>query len=104
MPRDKYQKVLPDVNMSKRNEIDEARRKREMFRKRKSGLVKKANEMAQKCDVDVYLLIYRYQQGKYYTYTSTERSGWPPDERTIVCIVHRSLVPILMRSVGITFS
>ena len=75
-----FRKTLPKSEPEKTG--DSKRREREMFRKRKTCHLKKANELAQKCSADVYMVIYR--KGRYYTYSSTERKGWPPDDETVV--------------------
>ena len=75
-----FRKILPKSGLEKRN--DPKRREREMFRKRKICHLRKANELAQKCNADVYTIIFR--KGKYFTYSSTERKGWPPDDKMIV--------------------
>ena len=72
-------KILPKGS-ERRN--DPKRREREMFRKRKMCHLRKANELAQKCNADVYMIICR--KDRYYTYSSTERKGWPPDDKLIV--------------------
>ena len=68
-------KHLKNINLARRRE-------REMFRKRRGVHIKKSNELAQKCAADVYVVLLR--QGKYYTYSSTDRLGWPPNETDIV--------------------
>ena len=58
------------------------RAERERFRKRRKGLVKKANELSFLCHTDLYLMM--YQGGKYYIYNSTKKEGWPPSEKDLV--------------------
>ncbi|KAI4086826.1 MAG: hypothetical protein L6R37_008382 [Teloschistes peruensis] len=54
---------------------------REKFRKRKSSLLKKADELTYMCQTDVYLVLYR--GNTFYTYSSTDRDDWPPSEEEI---------------------
>ncbi|KAL8673861.1 MAG: hypothetical protein Q9168_001726 [Polycauliona sp. 1 TL-2023] len=51
---------------------------REKFRKRRTSLIKKADELAFLCQADVYLVVYRGE--KYYSYSSSDRDDWPPSE------------------------
>lgn len=64
------------------NQRNPQRIEREKFRKRKSSLMRKVNEISYLCQADIYLVMYR--KGKYYTYSSTTRPAWPPNEETIV--------------------
>lgn len=54
------------TNMPKTNP---KRTAREKFRKRKANCLKKAHELGQLCQAEVYILI--YHNDKYYTYNST---------------------------------
>lgn len=58
------------------------RAEREKFRKRSKNLFKKANELSRMCNTDLYLILYR--EGKYHTYSSTDRQGWPPSSTDLV--------------------
>jgi hypothetical protein len=58
----------------------------EKFRKRKISLVNKAGELADFCKADVYLLIRRNE--RFYIYSSTNQSSWPPSPEQIVCSHH----------------
>lgn len=60
----------------------ESRRVREMYRKRLSNLMKKANELSTLTGADVYVVTGR--KSKYHEYTS--RPGWPVPRQTIVSI------------------
>ncbi|KAL8696245.1 MAG: hypothetical protein Q9201_007754 [Fulgogasparrea decipioides] len=66
---------------------------REKFRKRRSSLLKKADELAYMCQTDVYLILYRGD--KFYTYSSTDRDDWPPSEEEMVS---RLLLKVLAHS------
>ncbi|KAK3169321.1 hypothetical protein OEA41_008704 [Lepraria neglecta] len=52
---------------------------REKARKRTKSLFKKANELAQIADADIYIVINR--GGKYQIYRSNDQPGWPPSEQ-----------------------
>lgn len=55
---------------------------REKARKRTKNLFKKANELAQIADANVYIIVNR--GGKYQIYRSTDQPGWPPSEQEMV--------------------
>ena len=55
---------------------------REKFRKRSSSFFRKANELAQLAEAQIYVVILR--NNRYYTYKSTEQPNWPPSESDIV--------------------
>ena len=55
---------------------------REKARKRTKSLFRKANELAQIADANIYLVIDR--SGKYQIYKSTDEPGWPPSEQEMV--------------------
>ena len=55
---------------------------REKFRKRSSSFFRKANELSQVAEADIYVVIRR--DDKYYIYKSTDRPGWPPSQQDIV--------------------
>lgn len=54
----------------------------EKFRKRKRSLMNKANQLAKLCQADILIIVSREKQ--HFTYSSTEKTGWPPslDELT----------------------
>lgn len=56
----------------------------QQFTRRKSNLVKKADQLARLCHADLALIIRR--NGRYYTYRSTAHERWPPTMTEIVCI------------------
>ena len=56
--------------------------KTQQFTRRKSNLVKKADQLARLCHADLALIIRK--NGRYYTYRSTEHDSWPPTIREIV--------------------
>ncbi len=49
--------------------------KAQQFTRRKLNLMKKADQLARLCYVDVILIIRR--TGRYYTYRSTDYEQWP---------------------------
>ncbi len=55
---------------------------REKARKRTKSLFRKANELAQIADANIYVVIAR--SGKYQIYRSTDQPGWPPSEQEMV--------------------
>jgi len=55
---------------------------REKFRKRRANFIKKAHELKQICQAEVYVVIRR--NDRYYTYTSTRHPQWPPPDSEIV--------------------
>ena len=54
---------------------------REKWRKRRHNLLKKANELSQMCDAQIYIIM--FCNSKYYTYKSTNQN-WPPPEGEII--------------------
>lgn len=58
------------------------RRENVMFNKRRRSLFKKANELSVKTSTELYIVMYR--GGRYFTYNSTDRKGWPPNETDVV--------------------
>lgn len=58
------------------------RRQRESFRKRKKTLFKNANAISKRCKAEVYVVLLR--KGKWFTFTSTEKLGWPPTAESMV--------------------
>ncbi len=67
-----------------------AKAKTQQFTRRKSNLVKKADQLARLCHADLALVIRK--NGRYYTYRSTDHEQWPPTITEIVCMnpIHRS--------------
>jgi len=59
-----------------------AKAKSQQFTRRKSNLVKKADQLAQLCHADLALIIRK--NNKYYTYRSTDHDQWPPTITEIV--------------------
>lgn len=55
---------------------------KEKFRKRKGSLMRKANELAELCGTDVYVLLAR--ENRHYVYKSKEEQSWPPAAEVIV--------------------
>ena len=60
-----------------------AKAKSQQFTRRKSNLVKKADQLARLCQADLALIIRK--GGRYYTYRSTDHDQWPPIITEIVC-------------------
>lgn len=71
---------------------DAVKAKTQQFTRRKSNLVKKADQLARLCQADLALIIRK--NGRYYTYRSTDHQRWPPTITEIVCITptHRPWV------------
>ncbi len=67
-----------------------AKAKTQQFTRRKSNLVKKADQLARLCHADLALVIRK--NGRYYTYRSTDHERWPPTITEIVRMnpIHRS--------------
>ena len=61
-----------------------AKAKTQQFTRRKSNLVKKADQLARLCHADLALVIRK--NGRYYTYRSTDHERWPPTITEIVRI------------------
>ena len=81
--------------MSTRVEKQDRKAKQAIFTRRKATLLSKANELAQLCNVDVYLVV--RGQRKYHTYSSTTRTDlWPPNPQMIVSQDTSSLSSILI--------
>lgn len=53
-----------------------AKAKSQQFTRRKSSLVKRADQLVRLCNIDLALIIRK--NGKYYTYRSTDQESWPP--------------------------
>ena len=68
--------------IARKLKAEQKRATREMYRKRKMTLVKKAHELGKLCEVDVAIIICR--NGRYFTYRSMERRSWPPFMEQIV--------------------
>ena len=56
----------------------------QQFTRRKSNLLKKADQLARLCNADLALIIRK--NGRYYTYQSIDRESWPPPVKEIVCL------------------
>ena len=61
---------------------NEKKQKREMMRKRKHSLFKKAYELGKLCDADVAVIV--RINSRFYTYRSTDKKSWPPSMEQIV--------------------
>lgn len=57
--------------------------------------MKKGNELNQRCQADVYILL-RYR-GRYYACTSTEQLSWPPNPNDIVSSFSTALLRRLLK-------
>ena len=58
------------------------RRENIMFNKRRRSLFKKVNKLLIKTNTELYIVMHR--GGRYFTYNSTDRQGWPPNEDDMV--------------------
>ncbi|KAH7012318.1 hypothetical protein B0J12DRAFT_690606 [Macrophomina phaseolina] len=56
---------------------------KERFRKRKESLLRKGDELRRLCQAEVHILL-RYH-GRYYVYTSDEKTMWPSHEDIAKC-------------------
>lgn len=61
---------------------DFKRREKKMFKKRKICHLKKVNELIQKCDTNVYMIIFR--KNRYYIYNFTKRKNWSFDDEIVI--------------------
>ena len=61
-----------------------AKAKTQQFTRRKSSLMKKADELARLCHADLALIIRK--NDRYYTYRSIDHNQWPPRLNEIVCL------------------
>jgi len=68
--------------VARRLRAEQRRSVREMYRKRKITLIKKAHELGKLCEVDIAVIICR--NGRYFTYRSMDRQSWPPSMDQIV--------------------
>lgn len=68
------------MTLSKNEKMEKRIKKK--FCKRKGSLMKKANELAELCETDIYVLLAR--KNKYYVYKSKEKQNWPPAAEIIV--------------------
>lgn len=71
--------ILENVNY---NMTYTAKAKSQQFTRRKSSLVKRADQLVRLCNIDLALIICK--NGKYYTYRSTDQEFWPPTITNIV--------------------
>ena len=53
-----------------------------MFNKRRRSLFKKAHELSVKTSTELYIVLHREE--RYFTYTSTDRQEWPPNENEVI--------------------
>ena len=53
-----------------------------MFNKRRRSLFKKANELSEKTGTKLYIVMHR--EGRYFTFNSTDRQGWPLCQNDVV--------------------
>ena len=58
------------------------RNKREQLRRGKRTLFKKAHKLAKVHKVDIAVIM--HENGRYYTYRSTDQESWPPTMKQIV--------------------
>lgn len=83
--------------IARRLRAEQRRSMREMYRKRKTTLIKKAHELGKLCEVDIAVIICR--NGRYFTYRSMDRQSWPPSMDQIVSeMLVLQLSPKLIRS------
>jgi hypothetical protein len=58
------------------------RNKREQLRRGKKTLFKKAHKLAKVHKIDIAVIM--HENGRYYTYRSTDQESWPPTMKQIV--------------------
>ena len=68
-----------------RTRIEQRRTKQNVYRKRKSTLIKKAYELGKLCEADVAVIICR--NDRYFTYRSLNKQSWPPSMKDIVSMM-----------------
>ncbi|KAL6722263.1 hypothetical protein ACLMJK_001370 [Lecanora helva] len=76
MPRPLETMDMPSNLVKAKAEAKNERRQRESFRKRKKTIFKNAHAMSKRCKAEVYIIVLR--KGRWFTFTSTEKLGWPP--------------------------
>ena len=76
------QTTMTDAKVEAMNE----RRQRESFRKRKKTIFKNAHALSKKCKAEVYIIVLR--KGRWFTFTSAEKLGWPPTPESMVKSQH----------------
>jgi len=59
--------------------------KKDMFRKRKHTIMKKAFEIMSYCKAQVYVVVYFH--GRYHVFSSGKTAHWPPSQETIVSVM-----------------
>ena len=76
-----------------------AKAKTQQFTRRKSNLVKKADQLARFCHADLALIIRK--NGRYYTYLSDDHEQWPPTIKEIVRAIslYRTLIDLSLENI-----
>ena len=75
----------------------------ESFRKRRNNFLRRAHEIGAQYGANIYVLIHR--QGKYYVYTSTLRTSWPPPvEEVVIYFLTRLHIKLTIRMVASSFA
>ena len=70
-----------------------ANAKTQQFTRRKSNLVRKADQLARLCHTDLALIIRK--DGRYYAYLSTDHDQWPPMITEIVRVNQTNIARVL---------
>lgn len=65
--------------------VNTIKQRREMMRRRKHSLFKKAYELEKLCDADVAVIVCK--NGRFYIYKSTDQKAWPPPMEQIASSV-----------------
>jgi len=73
--------------VARRLRVEQQRNVREIYRKRKTILIKKVYELEKLCEIDIAVIICR--NNRYFIYRSINRQLWPP---SIDQIVNKMLV------------
>lgn len=63
---------------------EEMRKERERLRKRKNGILKKAEQFRRVSEVDIAVFVYDRSAKEYHTYRSNDDESWPPPMAQIV--------------------
>lgn len=71
------------------------------FNRRKFNLVKKADQLARLCGIDLALIIRK--NGRYYTYRSLDNDQWPPTLSEIVSRQSPSVILVLTKAQNTTY-
>jgi hypothetical protein len=75
----------PRLVVKQQQDRRSGRNTQEMFRQRKISLISKADDLYRFYEAEVFFAI--RTKGRYYVYTSSENSSWPPIMKQIVSLL-----------------